>query len=237
MGKILGRMILFAAATIVAAQFMVAQVRIRDPKQAIDEEYTKKIREYTTEPFFNSPWTDYLPASPTVPAPKAVLGDVAGAPNKLPYSTDVYRYMRMLERATGRVKVVSIGTTEEGREMIAVAVASEKLIADLEQNRSRLARLSDPRADPQRQAVDAGHLHTLAAHQRNIGDRLPQLTAYSDLSRRADHGGPARPPGGDRGVRRRRVRRRGASLRARRPSAGHHRRRWQRRPRRRPAPP
>ena len=145
MGKILGRMILFAAATIVAAQFMVAQVRIRDPKQAIDEEYTKKIREYTTEPFFNSPWTDYLPASATVPTPKAVLGDVAGAPNKLPYSTDVYRYMRMLERATGRVKVVSIGTTEEGREMIAVAVASEKLIADLEQNRSRLARLSDPR--------------------------------------------------------------------------------------------
>jgi hypothetical protein len=112
---------------------------------AIDEEYTKKIREYTTEPFFNSPWTDYLPASKTVPTPKAVLGDIAGAPNKLPYSTEVYEYMRMLERATPRVKVYSIGRTEEGREMIAVAVASEKLIADLEQNRSRLAQLADPR--------------------------------------------------------------------------------------------
>jgi hypothetical protein len=53
--------------------------------------------------------------------------------------------MRMLERATPRVKVFSIGTTEEGREMIAVAIASEKLIADLDQNRSRLARLADPR--------------------------------------------------------------------------------------------
>src|SRR5207244_12435405 len=52
--------------------------------------------------------------------------------------------MRMLERATPRVKVFSIGTTEEGREMIAVAVASEKIIADLDQNRSRLARLADP---------------------------------------------------------------------------------------------
>src|ERR1017187_9419690 len=57
----------------------------RDPKQAIDEEYTKKIREYTTEPFFLSPLVDYLPASKTVPTPKVTLGDIAGAPTKLPY--------------------------------------------------------------------------------------------------------------------------------------------------------
>jgi hypothetical protein len=117
----------------------------RDAKQPIDEEYTNKIREYTTEPFFNSPLTDYLPASKTVPTPKAVLGDVAGAPGILPYSTEVYKYMRMLESASPRVKVFSIGKTEEGREMIAVAVASEKLIAQLDQNRARLAQLADPR--------------------------------------------------------------------------------------------
>ena len=39
----------------------------RDPKQPVDEEYTKKIKEYTTEPFFLSPLVDYLPASKTVP--------------------------------------------------------------------------------------------------------------------------------------------------------------------------
>ena len=92
------------------------------PKQPIDEDYTKKIKEYTTEPFFTSPLVDYLPASKTVPTPKAVLGDVAGAPGKLPYSSEVYQYMRMLEKASPRVKVFSIGKTEEGREMIAVAV-------------------------------------------------------------------------------------------------------------------
>jgi hypothetical protein len=117
----------------------------RDPKQAIDEEYTKKMREYTTETFFNSPLTDYLPASKTVPTPKVVLGDVAGAPGKLPYSKEVYSYMRMLEKASPRVKVFSIGTTEEGREMIAVAVSSETNIAKLEENRTRLAKLADPR--------------------------------------------------------------------------------------------
>ena len=117
----------------------------RDPNQAVDEDYTKKIGEYTTEKFFNSPLTDYLPASPNVPTPKAVLGDVAGAPGKLPYSADVYKYMRMLEKASPRVKVFSIGTTEEGREMIAVAIASESLLAKLDENRARLTKLADPR--------------------------------------------------------------------------------------------
>ena len=117
----------------------------RDPNQPIDEEYTKKIKEYTTQPFFNSPLTDYLPASKNVPTPKAVLGDVAGAPGKLPYAEEVYKYMRMLEKASPRVKVFSIGTTEEGREMIAVAVSSEANIAQIETNRSRLTKLADPR--------------------------------------------------------------------------------------------
>jgi hypothetical protein len=123
-----------------------AQTKLgRDPNQPIDEEYTKKIREYTTETFFNSPLTDYLPRSPTVPTPKVVLGDVAGAPGKLPYAEEVYRYMRMLEKASPRVKVYSIGTTEEGREMIAVAVASESLLSKLDENRARLTKLADPR--------------------------------------------------------------------------------------------
>jgi len=138
---------LFASLFLIALGAAVsAQVKPgRDPNQPIDEEYTKKIREYTTEPFFNSPLTDYLPASPQVPTPKTVLGDVAGAPGKLPYAEDVYRYMRMLEKASPRVKVYTIGTTEEGREMIAVAVASEQLLARLDENRGRLTKLADPR--------------------------------------------------------------------------------------------
>src|SRR5438477_11276949 len=118
----------------------------RDPNQAVDSEYTKKIHDYTTEAFFLSPLVDYLPASSTVPTPKAVLGDIAGARNNLPYSKQVYTYMRMLAKATPRVKVYSIGTTEEGREMIAVAVASDSLMASLDQNKANLAKLADPRS-------------------------------------------------------------------------------------------
>jgi hypothetical protein len=117
----------------------------RDPKQPVDEPYTEKIHKYTTEPVFTSPLVDYLPASNNVPTPQAVLGDIAGAPGILPYAEDVYRYMRLLEKATPRVKVYSIGKTEEGREMIAVAVSSEENLKNLEENRARLSKLADPR--------------------------------------------------------------------------------------------
>src|SRR5918993_1067814 len=117
----------------------------RHPNQPIDEEYTKKIKEYTTETFFLSPLIDYMPASKTVPTPRAVLGDIAGAPGKLPYSKEVHDYMRLLAKSTPRVKVFTIGTSEEGREMIAVAVASEALMAKLDANTADLARLADPR--------------------------------------------------------------------------------------------
>jgi hypothetical protein len=117
----------------------------RDAKQPVDDAYTAKIKKYTTQPFFTSPLVDYLPASKNVPTPEAVLGDVAGAPGILPYAEDVYKYMRLLEKASPRVKVFSIGKTEEGREMIAVAVSSPENLKNLDENRARLAKLADPR--------------------------------------------------------------------------------------------
>ncbi|MBM3752219.1 MAG: hypothetical protein FJW21_13755 [Acidimicrobiia bacterium] len=117
----------------------------RSPTQAIDEEYSKKIKEYTTEAFFLSPMVDYLPASKTVPTPAAVLGDIAGAPGRLPYSKDVHEYMRLLAKASPRARVMTIGQSEEGREMIAVAIASEAVLARMDANRANLEKLADPR--------------------------------------------------------------------------------------------
>jgi hypothetical protein len=75
-----------AAGSIAAAQ-SPSNPYARDGKQPIDEGYTQKMKEYTTAPYFSSPLVDYLPASKTVPTPMAVLKDVAGAPNVLPYRT------------------------------------------------------------------------------------------------------------------------------------------------------
>src|ERR1700674_4949981 len=136
-------LILALAGTAVLADGETAPAR--DPKQPVDDAYTAKIHKYTTQPFFTSPLVDYLPASKSVPTPEVVLGDVAGAPGVLPYAEDVYKYMRLLEKNCQRVKVYSIGTTEGGREMIAVAVSSEENLKHLDENRARLAKLGDPR--------------------------------------------------------------------------------------------
>jgi hypothetical protein len=117
----------------------------RDPHQAVDAEYTKKILADTTDPTFISPLVNYLPASKTVPTPAKVLGDIAGAPNVLPYAEDVYKYFRLLAASSPRVQVVSIGKTEEGREMIAAAIADESLLKGAKENGERLAKLADPR--------------------------------------------------------------------------------------------
>jgi hypothetical protein len=134
---------IFCSASVALADGETAPAR--DPKQAVDEPYTAKIQKYTTAPYFTSPLVNYLPASKTVPTPEVVLGDVSGAPGILPYAEEVYKYMRLLEKASPRVKVFSIGTTEEGREMIAVAVSSPENLKNLEENRARLAKLADPR--------------------------------------------------------------------------------------------
>ncbi len=117
----------------------------RDPNQPIDQHYTDQIQKYTTDKSFLSPLVNYLPASKTVPTPEKVLGDVSGAPDMLPYAEDVYKYFRMLEAASPRVKVFTIGHTEEGREMIAAAIADPELLAGAKENDARLAQLADPR--------------------------------------------------------------------------------------------
>ncbi|HEX3528190.1 MAG TPA: M14 family zinc carboxypeptidase [Thermoanaerobaculia bacterium] len=134
-----------AAVAPLAAQTRVPAELKPSSEQPIDAGATAKIRQYTTAPEFNSPLTDYLPASTTVPSPSAVLGDVAGAPGILPYTADVNRYFRMLAAASPRVRVMSIGVSEEGRERIAVAVSSEANLEHQKENDARLAQLADPR--------------------------------------------------------------------------------------------
>ncbi|MGC2618319.1 MAG: M14 family zinc carboxypeptidase [Acidobacteriaceae bacterium] len=138
------------------AQNPLSTAYARDPQQPIDQDYTAKIKQYTTQPNFNSPLTDYLPASKTVPTPAKVLGDVSGAPNMLPYAEDVYKYFRLLAASTPRVKVFTIGHSEEGREMIAVAIADESLLAQQKENDARLAKLADPRTIHMDDSVAAG---------------------------------------------------------------------------------
>ena len=68
-----------------------------------------------------------------------------GAPQKLTYYADILKYYRALAAATPRVKVETIGRSDEGRELVVVWVCSEQNMKALQANRDRLAKLADPR--------------------------------------------------------------------------------------------
>jgi hypothetical protein len=111
-----------------------------------DNDYSKKIKEYTTEPYFRTELVDHLPMSDKVPSPDKVLGYVVGTPNKLTYSKDLYRYYRELAKSTPRVRVFSAPEkSEEGKEQMLVAVGDENLLAKLDHYKDITAKLADPR--------------------------------------------------------------------------------------------
>jgi len=116
------------------------------PASKINEEYTAKIKEYTTEKYFLTELVDHLPTSDKVPSPDKVLGYVVGTPNKLTYTKDMYRYYRELEKSTPRVRVFTAPErSEEGREQMLVVVSDEANIAKLDRYKEITARLADPR--------------------------------------------------------------------------------------------
>ena len=122
------------------------------PAQKNDEGYTAKILQYTTEKYFLTELVDHLPASDSVPTPEKILGYAIGTPNKLTYSKDIHRYMRELEKASKRVKTFVIGHSEEGREILLVAISDEANIAQLAHYKELTARLADPRKTPPAEA-------------------------------------------------------------------------------------
>ncbi len=108
-------------------------------------EYTKKIKEFTTESFFSTELVDHLPLSSCVPAPDAFLHHIVGAPDVLDYTKDINAYLRLLASKSPRVKVWSIGASEEGREMLVAAVSDETNLAKLDRYKEITAHLADPR--------------------------------------------------------------------------------------------
>ncbi len=111
---------------------------------------TEEIAKATTETQFLSPWVSYVPGSTRVPSPRAFFGRIMGAPGELLDSAKAYSYCRALAAASPRVRVFTIGKSEEGREIVLLAIADEKGIAELEELKAATAALADPRkTDPE----------------------------------------------------------------------------------------
>jgi Zinc carboxypeptidase len=115
----------------------------------------------TGDKHFLSPWVSYLPQSATVPSPLHFLGRIAGAPGEFVDSAKAFAYCRALAATSPRVRVFTIGHSEEGREILMLAIADENGIRDLDRLKTATAALADPRStDP-------------AAAERLIADARP----------------------------------------------------------------
>ena len=138
--RIIGRLSLLALA------FCMGHAIAQDsPEPGSAEEIAKA----TTSPQFLSPWVASLPASSSVPSPRAFLKRIAGAPGELVDSATAYGYARALAAASPRVEVFTIGRSEEGRDIVLLAIADEQGIQTLEQLKQDTAALADPRkTDP-----------------------------------------------------------------------------------------
>jgi hypothetical protein len=80
----------------------------------------ERIREYTTAPEYLPRSVAYVPDSDRVPSPAEVLGHEVGAPGELSNVATIHAYFRKLAATSDRVRVETIGTSEEGREILAV---------------------------------------------------------------------------------------------------------------------
>jgi hypothetical protein len=143
---------LAAAAAVMASGNPSAQSRTTQAKGRVDAEYTAKIKEYLQDSRITSELVDHLPASDTVPTPLKFLGRIVGTPGELTYAKDIYRYYDALDKASDRISVWRIGKTEEGRDMVLLAVADESTLKQIDRFKGMLASLTDPRKTTEEQA-------------------------------------------------------------------------------------
>jgi hypothetical protein len=120
--------------------------------QAVDAEYTKRILDATPDKRILTELVDHMPVSATVPSPLKFFGYVPGEDSRVTYHKDIVRYYEALDKASARVTMWEVGKTEEGRPMVALAVADEATIASLDRYKQITRKLTDPRALTEAQA-------------------------------------------------------------------------------------
>jgi len=118
------------------------------PAHSQDTSFARLVRAYTTDSRFLPASVATLPTSAMIPSPQEHFGTIAGAPDVEHHAAELYGYYRALAAATPRVRVMSLGPTEGGRDLVLVAIADSATMQHLDAYRATLARLADPRTVP-----------------------------------------------------------------------------------------
>lgn len=141
-----------ALAGVIALAGPAQAQRMRGPDR-VDEEYTRIIDQMLRDKRFSTEYVDYLPASNTVPSPLKFFGHITGQDSVLHKSGDMNRYLEALAKAApNRARYMTIGKSEEGRDMSVIIISNEETIRNLDRYKADIAALTDPRRTTQAQA-------------------------------------------------------------------------------------
>jgi hypothetical protein len=162
---------LFVAGAVSPTQSLSSQT----PSQQIDQEYTAKIKQYLSDPRISTELVDHLPASATVPTPLKFNGRIVGTPGELTHASQIHAYLEAIAKAAPtRARFWKIGTTEEGRDIVLLAIADEATIANLDKYKGYLNALSDPRKTTEAQAQEIIHSTGKPIYYINSGMHSPE---------------------------------------------------------------
>lgn len=126
-----------------------AQSGLKTAPDVAEPGSVEAIASATGDPRFLSPWVAYLPESPNVPSPRKFFGRIMGAPGEFVDTAKTDAYCRALAAASPHVRVFAIGHSEEGRDILMLAISDEAGIRDLDRLKAATAALADPRrTDP-----------------------------------------------------------------------------------------
>ena len=141
-------MLRFALVWLLSFAWLAGHARAQTP-DVPEPGSAEAIAAATTDPHFVSPWVSYVPQSRNVPSPEKFVGRIMGAPGELLGTEKTYAYARALAAASPRVRVFTIGRSEEGRDIIMLAIADEAGIRDLDRLKAATTALADPRRTDQ----------------------------------------------------------------------------------------
>lgn len=162
--------------------------------QQIDEEYNKKIKEYTTDPQFLPASVLDLPDDPNVPSPRKHFGQIIGTPGVMHRTADIYAYYEVLAKASPYLKVEKLGTTEEGRDIKLVIIGNDESMKRVDHYKQQIGKLSDPRktskAESEKIIADSKPIYYLngGLHSTEMGspEMLMELAYRLITSQRED---------------------------------------------------
>ncbi|MFW6200917.1 MAG: M14 family zinc carboxypeptidase, partial [Gemmatimonadota bacterium] len=113
--------------------------------QPVDTAATRLIRSWTTRPEYINEQVDHIPLRAGVVSPTRHFGHPVGRPGVLHKVDEIHGYFDALAASTPRVRFTRLGETEEGRRLALAQIGSEENLARLEEIKSGLNALADPR--------------------------------------------------------------------------------------------